>query len=99
MFNDPYRTKHKGERVRQETLLNYVSPITSLLEKSYSQRSSFSELHTVIDKLVEAYVKYSDYLSANLQSVKTGREREANTKSNVSNILWNSSLIITRLYP
>ena len=26
MFNDPYRTKHKTERVCQETLLNYVSP-------------------------------------------------------------------------
>ena len=70
--------KHKAERVRQETLLNYVSPITSLLEKSYTQRSSFSELHTVIDKLVEACVKYSDYLSANLQSVNEYHELEEN---------------------
>ena len=78
MFNDPYRTKHKAERVRQETLLNYMSPITSLLEKSYTQLSSFSELHTVIDNLVEACVKYSDYLSANLQSVNEYHELEEN---------------------
>lgn len=76
LFNDPKRHKHKVKQIYHNVLLTLTSSVTNMLEKSFINRKSFQFLHDVFDKLIEATVKYTDYLEANLDSVTNYQSRD-----------------------
>lgn len=66
-FNDPTRHKHELESLSKKIILKLASAVTSLFEKSFAYRASFSKLY--YDKLAESDAKHANFLQQNQKLV------------------------------
>ena len=79
--------------------MKYASEVTSLLEKSFANRNSFSKLYEITDYLVESVAKYSDYLEENLKAVNEYQSLEKPLEvTNITALPYQSDSSFSKLY-
>ena len=73
-FNDPKSHKHSPGRIQRDKVDLLIGAVTTQLEKSYVHRTHFYAIKEEVDKLVEAAVKYCDFLDNTLISMAASAE-------------------------
>ena len=68
-FNNPKRHKHTA-KLQKAILLQHLDGISTLMEKSFTNRASFAVIKTEIESLISSGVKYCDHLESCLASVQ-----------------------------
>ena len=68
-FNNPKRHKHTAKQLQKAILLQHLDGISTLMEKSFTNRASFAVIKTEIESLISSGVKYCEHLESCLASV------------------------------
>ena len=98
-LNNPKRHAHKAPNISQHILLSLVEGVHMHFDKSFTARTKFKAIHSLVENSLTACVKYSDYLIQNntLQVNCQYNEEEPNYEKKISELPFLTSLSTYKL--
>lgn len=84
-YNDYRRKKEKEPRLSSKDLGQHIDSLSSTLQQPWFAAKTFDTLRDDVEKLVEALIKYKDYLTSQCSSVKERQSQHTATTVNNEN--------------
>ena len=72
-FKNPKRHKHTDKKLRKAILLQHLNVVSTLMEKSFTNRASSAVIKTEIESLIPSGVKFCDHLESCLVSAQASK--------------------------